>query len=207
MPLVDRPFQWSAPGIRPDVGLNPNSPHMAAGIRMLPPPSLAVARATIPPATAAAEPLLEPPAILAGSCGLRAGPQGSSASGGIVVCPIGMAPAAVRAATQGSLFSAGPRSATPVPSAGAGSPATAWLSLTASGMPSSGRSSPAARAASAAAASSRAAGPRSRTKAFSRSSVAAASAAVTRATLVVVPALRSSTCLRRFCIGPVMPAR
>ena len=47
--------------ITPFVGLKPASPQNAAGIRMEPPPSVAVAMAAMPAASAAAEPPLEPP--------------------------------------------------------------------------------------------------------------------------------------------------
>ena len=60
--------------LRPRVGLRPTRPHMLAGPRMEPPPSLACAAGTMPAATAAAEPPLEPPALRAGSQGLRVAP-------------------------------------------------------------------------------------------------------------------------------------
>ena len=47
--------------ITPFVGLSPASPQNAAGIRIEPPPSVAVAMAVMPAASAAAEPPLEPP--------------------------------------------------------------------------------------------------------------------------------------------------
>ena len=43
------------------MGLIPTSPHSDAGMRIEPPPSVAVATPTSPAATAAAEPPLEPP--------------------------------------------------------------------------------------------------------------------------------------------------
>nr|WP_206060613.1 hypothetical protein [Nonomuraea basaltis] len=51
-------------------------------MRIDPPPSLAVASATIPAATAAAEPPLDPPAEYAGSYGFRVGPN---ATGSVVI--------------------------------------------------------------------------------------------------------------------------
>ena len=48
-------------GTRPRLGFKPTRPHIAAGIRILPPPSLALADGTIPDATAAAAPPLDPP--------------------------------------------------------------------------------------------------------------------------------------------------
>ena len=192
-PAVDRPFHPGTPGSSPWAGLKPKRPQCAAGIRMLPPPSLAVATLTTPAATAAADPLLEPPARRETSAGLRAGPQGKRASGGMVVCPRTTMPAARNCATHGSSASA-TEVETSVPLAGAGSPATAWLSLTARGTPSSGRVSPAARAVSAAAASRRAASCLRRTNACNRwISPALARAAVTSAVADVVPAWRSSS--------------
>ena len=47
--------------ITPFVGLRPARPQNAAGIRIEPPPSVAVAIAAMPEASAAAEPPLEPP--------------------------------------------------------------------------------------------------------------------------------------------------
>ena len=46
---------------RPRDGFSPTRPHMLAGMRIEPPPSLACATGTMPLATAAAEPPLEPP--------------------------------------------------------------------------------------------------------------------------------------------------
>ena len=56
------------------VALSPTTPHAAAGMRMLPPPSLPTANGTSPAATAAALPLLLPPVWCPGACGLRAVP-------------------------------------------------------------------------------------------------------------------------------------
>src|SRR5699024_251298 len=57
------------------VGLNPTTPQSAAGTRTEPAVSVPIASGTIPRATAAAEPELDPPAILAGSCGLVTTPK------------------------------------------------------------------------------------------------------------------------------------
>ena len=46
------------------MGLKPNKPQQAAGMRIDPPPSLAVATGAIPAATAAADPPEEPPGVL-----------------------------------------------------------------------------------------------------------------------------------------------
>ena len=60
--------------IRPWLGLSPTSPQHEAGMRMLPPPSEALANGTIPAATAAAAPPLEPPGTRSSATGLRTGP-------------------------------------------------------------------------------------------------------------------------------------
>lgn len=62
-------------GTRPGVGLNPNKPQQAAGIRIDPPPSLAVATGAIPAIMAAAEPPEDPPAVLIVSKGFLQGPN------------------------------------------------------------------------------------------------------------------------------------
>ncbi len=63
----------------PLVGLSPTSPQSDAGIRIEPPPSVAVAIATRPAASAAAEPPLEPPVDSAGFHGFRVTPVSSFA--------------------------------------------------------------------------------------------------------------------------------
>ena len=73
-PCTDRPFQLPDDGIVPAEGLNPTRPQHAAGIRIEPAPSLAVARPTMPAATAAAEPPEEPPGVRQRSQGLRVAP-------------------------------------------------------------------------------------------------------------------------------------
>ena len=59
---------------RPRFGFSPNSPQLAAGMRIEPPPSLAWAMGTMPAATAAAEPPLDPPAECPAFQGLAVGP-------------------------------------------------------------------------------------------------------------------------------------
>ena len=59
---------------RPRDGLRPTRPHMAAGMRIDPPPSEALAHGTIPEATAAAAPPLDPPGPWSGFHGLCVGP-------------------------------------------------------------------------------------------------------------------------------------
>ena len=101
---AEKPLQRSPSAgpneLRPRVGLSPTRPHMLAGPRIEPPPSLACAAGTMPAATAAAAPPLEPPALCAGFHGLRVGPYasgsvvGSSASSGVLVRPSETRPAA-----------------------------------------------------------------------------------------------------------------
>src|SRR5436190_14377905 len=50
--VVEKPPQPALPGVRPRVGFSPNVPQAADGMRMEPPPSLALATGTIPDATA-----------------------------------------------------------------------------------------------------------------------------------------------------------
>ena len=64
-PCVDRSCQPPELGIVPWVGLNPTSPQHAAGMRIDPAPSDAVAMPTAPAATSAAEPPDEPPVVCA----------------------------------------------------------------------------------------------------------------------------------------------
>src|SRR5215468_5935234 len=75
---TEKPLQRSPSAgpkeLRPRVGLSPTRPHMLAGPRIEPPPSLAWATGTIPAATAAAAPPLDPPALCARLQGLRVGP-------------------------------------------------------------------------------------------------------------------------------------
>src|SRR6266487_3709555 len=61
-------------GVRARVGLSPKRPHHAAGIRVEPPPSLALAAGTYPAATATADPPEEPPGEHPTSHGLRVAP-------------------------------------------------------------------------------------------------------------------------------------
>src|SRR3954469_1458720 len=109
-PRVDRWCQsgaWSPPlGTRPSDGLNPDSPHIADGMRIDPPPSDPVASGTIPAAMAAALPPDEPPGVRLVSHGFRVVPKaGLSVWGfhpisGVLVLPTTMAPAARSRATS-----------------------------------------------------------------------------------------------------------
>ena len=148
-PATESPNQWRASGrseTRPRWGLSPNSPQHAAGMRIEPPPSLAVATPTMPAATAVPEPPLEPPEERSGFHGLRVMPQvfdsvkGWIASSGRWVFPIGMAPAARRRLTISASSVAG--SVKPSVPWAVSSPAMSWLSLTPTGTPRRGRSSP-----------------------------------------------------------------
>ncbi len=87
-------------GMRPKVDLRPNRPQNPAGMRIEPPPSLALARGTRPPATAAAEPPDEPPGVRSSFQGLRVVPcslvlvQLIPPNSDAVVWPASTAPAA-----------------------------------------------------------------------------------------------------------------
>src|SRR3954464_2206594 len=77
----------------------PTTPLQAAGIRVEPPPSIAIASGAIPLATATAAPPLEPPEERQASQALRVRPnRGESVrhllpNSGVVVLPIRIAPA------------------------------------------------------------------------------------------------------------------
>ena len=58
-------------GSSPLLGYSPYTPHSAAGIRVDPPPSLAIVSGVSPAATVAAEPPLDPPLVRSRSQGLR----------------------------------------------------------------------------------------------------------------------------------------
>src|SRR5919197_3657073 len=97
-----RPSPKSGPmGLRPRDGLRPNKPHFEAGIRMLPPPSVACAMGRYPAATAAAAPPEEPPAEWVSRHGLRVGPKSCGSvvaaipSSGVFFLPIITSPAAL----------------------------------------------------------------------------------------------------------------
>src|ERR1700737_2686643 len=101
--------------MRPKLALNPGSPVKEPGIRVDPPPSLAVAMGTRPAATAAAEPPLDPPGVRSRFHGLRVTPSARDAvnatapNSGAAVLPTGTAPAARRRATWGESASTGGR--------------------------------------------------------------------------------------------------
>src|SRR6185312_5259970 len=130
-------------------------PVKAAGMRIEPPPSLPVAIGPHPVATATADPPDEPPGVRRGFHGLRVTPESGlsvtafQAKSGMVVRAYRIAPASRNRATCGASSSvAGKRSSALLPAV-SGCPATAWLSLMATGIPSSGDSgAPAAQRAS-----------------------------------------------------------
>jgi len=173
------PYQCSPGGprgIRSRVAFSPTRPQLAAGSRIEPAPSDAVAAAQSPAATAAPLPPLEPAALRSVSQGLRVipndGPSVSPmiASSGRFVLPRITAPAARSRRTSspsraaGVLLAAVPQVVT--------SPARSSESLTAIGTPRSGRcASPAARRASACSASASARSRRTVRKAFSCGSI------------------------------------
>ena len=130
-------------GTRAKVGLIPVIPQNAPGMRIEPPPSVPSASGAMPFATAAALPPLEPPAVRAGSHGLRVtGTCGPSVtpfhpSCGVVVLPTSTAPWRRSAATAGASTSQLAPSATAGKPRRVGHPAVRKTSLTATGTPSS----------------------------------------------------------------------
>ena len=90
---------------RPHVGLMPNTPLIADGMRIDPPPSAPSANGTSPVATATPEPVDEPPARRSSPCGFRGiarfefAPFGVIPNSVIGVVPIVIAPAARMRAT------------------------------------------------------------------------------------------------------------
>src|SRR5690554_5772118 len=74
--MPPQPSPRSGPmGVRPRVGFMPNNPQAEAGMRMEPPPSLALATGRMPAATAAAAPPDDPPALCSRFQGLRVSPN------------------------------------------------------------------------------------------------------------------------------------
>src|SRR5688572_22181862 len=100
--------------MRPWLGLSPTRPENPAGIRVEPPPSLAVATGTRPAATAAALPPDDPPGVRLGSHALRVMPHAfvfvkfNVPNSGAAVLPIGTPPAARSRATWIESVAAGP---------------------------------------------------------------------------------------------------
>src|SRR5262245_36302795 len=91
--------------MRPNDVLRPNAPVKLAGMRMEPPPSLAVTSGRTEPAIAAADPPLEPPGVRSRFHGERVTPctrflvTAVKPNSGEFVLPTTIAPAAFRRAT------------------------------------------------------------------------------------------------------------
>ncbi len=154
----------------------PTRPVNAAGMRVEPPPSLAVATGTRPAATAAAEPPLEPPGVRSSPHGLRVTPHAlvlvklRVPNSGAAVLPTGTPPAARMRATCTESAATGPRPMKGSEPWDVGMPAQSSRSLTPKGTPAKGPgSSPAATCASTRAAASPARSASRWTKALSAS--------------------------------------
>ncbi len=130
-------------GTRPYVGFRPKIPQNDAGMRTLPPPSVPSASGPAPSATAAPAPPLEPPAVRAGSYGLRVTPlSGESVTpfqpnSGVVVLPRKTAPCSRIRATDGASSSQGPSGDTARDPRSVGWPRISRMSFTVAGTPSS----------------------------------------------------------------------
>ena len=108
-PIADSPEPPGlACGIRPKVGLIPNTPQNEDGIRIEPAPSPPWASGPMPSATAAAAPPLEPPAVSPWRQGLWVEPctrlvvSPFHPSSGVAVLPSTAAPASRSRATTGA---------------------------------------------------------------------------------------------------------
>ena len=88
----------------PNVGLKPTAPQKLAGRKVEPTTWVPSAAGTTPAPTAAAEPLLEPPGVRLGSCGLVVGALVKDAANSVVVVlPRMIAPASRSACTRGGV--------------------------------------------------------------------------------------------------------
>src|SRR5262245_46843526 len=91
--------------MRPKEGLRPKLPVKLAGMRIEPPPSVAVTGGQRQPARAADEPPLEPPGVRSGSHGERVVPKTRFLviavwpNSGVLVLPTTIAPTASRRST------------------------------------------------------------------------------------------------------------
>src|SRR5438477_12442466 len=130
-------------GTRPKVGLMPNRPVNAQGMRIEPPPSVPTASGPIPEATAAAAPPEEPPGVFRGFQGLRVIPvSGLSVTpfqpnSGVVVLPSSTAPFSRSRATAGASSFHGPFASTVFEPGSVGQPRVNSRSLVDTGTPSS----------------------------------------------------------------------
>ena len=146
-------------GTRPNVGIRPETPQNAAGMRMLPPVSVPIPVRKKPAATPLPVPELDPPGHVVVSHGLRGIGNGLSKSGMpiansiVVTLPVITAPAALRRATTGPSLPAPQSGSSTRLLAVVGPSAIARMSFMPTGMPCNGpRSTPAASSASAVAA-------------------------------------------------------
>ena len=144
-------------------------PQKHAGIRIDPPPSVPTDSGPRPEATAAALPPLDPPAVRAGSHGLRVTPvSGLSVTpfqpnSGVVVLPSSTARCSRSRATAGASASHGPAASIVREPRSVGQPLVSRRSLTETGTPSSRPSgSPACHRRSDARAAASASSPRTR---------------------------------------------
>ena len=162
-PNVERSIQsgMGSRPITPFVGLSPARPQNAAGIRMEPPPSVAVAIAAMPAASAAPEPPLDPPGDQSVPHGFVVVPYSAfvvnpaNANSGWFVLPTTIAPAARNLRGTSPSTAAGGASASVSEPNVDGIPVTFSMSFTRSGSPASAPgSSPAAIRSSIARASS-----------------------------------------------------
>ncbi len=130
-------------GTRPNVGLSPNSPVNAHGMRIEPPPSVPTVSGPIPEATAAVLPPEEPPGVFFGFQGLRVMPVSALSvtpfqpNSGVVVLPKSTAPASRRRATAGASSFHGPLGSTVFEPRSVGQPFVRMMSLIEVGTPSS----------------------------------------------------------------------
>src|SRR5580704_6370316 len=150
---TERATQWhtespssltpGASGLRPRLILSPNNPQHDDGMRIDPPPSLAVAIGTSPAATAAAAPPLEPPGEWAGFQGLRVAPNprgsvtGSKPNSGVFDLPTMIRPARSIRRITSDVYVATFALNAPEPNV-CRTPATGSRSLTRNGTPANG---------------------------------------------------------------------
>lgn len=127
-------------------GFSPATPQNCAGTRTDPPESLPSPSAAMPVATATASPPLLPPGVRLLSHGLTVSPNSSlrvcipaGIRVGMLLCPMGMAPAARSRATGGASAGATRSRKRSQPNV-VGTPSTAVVSFTVNGTPVSGPS-------------------------------------------------------------------
>ena len=144
--LVAKQPSWSRVGLNgripavetdPADGLNPTTPHRAAG--MITELFVWVPKATgkNPAATPAAEPIEDPPGVRSGFHGFRVGPGAANASSAVTVFPSVYAPRRSSAVTT-SADSSGTRPRSSAVPHSVGMPAVSMMSLTPIGTPCNG---------------------------------------------------------------------